>query len=110
MDVENIKRACSETLVLSLLAEKKMHGYDIGCEIDARTKGYFSLKHGTLYPVLHRLEADGKIEGEWVAGGADKPRKYYKLTKAGEAYREQNISAWQNFISKLSIFVKELAK
>jgi DNA-binding PadR family transcriptional regulator len=109
MDVTNIKKACSETLVLALLGEREMHGYEIASEIDRRSNGYFTLKHGTLYPTLHRLEEQGLVSGEWVAGGQERPRKYYRLTKKGHDYRNANTSEWRDFVVAIAALVPGVA-
>ena len=44
--------------------------------------GIFSFQHGTLYPILHRLEADGQLRGEWSGDG--RRRKTYRITAAGQ--------------------------
>jgi PadR family transcriptional regulator PadR len=110
MDVTNVKKAVSETLILGLLGERKMHGYEIGSEIERRSKGYFAFKHGTLYPVLHRLEAQGLVTGEWVMGREERPRKYYRLTKAGQGYRRESTAAWRDFVANITTLVPELGR
>ena len=51
-----------ETIILKLLAERPMYGYEIIRVVLERTGGTFEWKEGTLYPWLHRLEQAGLIE------------------------------------------------
>ena len=52
-------------------------------EIEKRSGGYFTLKHSTLYPLLHRLEHEGLVRSHWAEFEGGKPRRYYELTAAG---------------------------
>jgi len=58
-------KGSTETLILSLVSEVPMYGYQLVKEMEVRSSGYFHLKEGTLYPALHRLERDGLVEGTW---------------------------------------------
>ena len=110
MDIENIKKACTETLVIKLLTKGPMHGYEMAKEVERRSSGYFVFKHGTLYPILHRLEKEGLIMGKWSAGEpAERPRKYYQLTKAGRRSHKANAAAWREFFGVMAFLVPEVA-
>lgn len=109
MDVERIKSACSETLVISLLREKSMHGYDMCKVIEKRSLGYFTLKHSTLYPLLHRLERDGMVKSDWGELDRGKPRKYYQLTKKGAAHHKKNVESWRELFASIGNLIPEVA-
>jgi PadR family transcriptional regulator PadR len=73
-----------KTLVLNLLAKHdRMYGYEITQHVKERTEEKIQLTEGALYPLLHRLEADGLLTTEKVSIGK-RVRKYYKLTKTGK--------------------------
>ena len=108
MDVRRIKSACSETLVLTLLREREMHGYDMCKEIETRSEGYFSLKHSTLYPLLHRLEKEGLVTSKWAEFDGGKPRKYYTLTRKGIAYHQDTITSWRELVGTISKLMPEV--
>ena len=55
----------TETLILPLVYEVPMYGYEFVKEIEVHSSSYFHLKEGPLYPALHRLERDGLVEGTW---------------------------------------------
>ena len=64
---------------------------------ETQSNGLFRFRHGTLYPILHRLEADGLVRGDWSREGGGRKRKEYVLTAkgrrhlAGEADRMEEI-------------------
>lgn len=88
-DTQSFGRRVNEMLVLSSLRGGARHGYQIALDVEAKSGGTFELQHGTLYPILHRLEKDGLIRGSWTEG-AGRQRKEYELTRAGQRYlREQ---------------------
>lgn len=82
---KQLKKGVIEILILELLRDTKMYGYQLIQELDARSGGVFRMKEGTLYPVLYRLEDSHYIESFWEqdAGKRSVPRKYYKITDAG---------------------------
>lgn len=69
-----------------MLRDGPLHGYEIGLEVADRTGGRFNLQHGTLYPVLHRLEKLGAVRGKWTGGEGERRRRAYSLTAAGRSY------------------------
>jgi PadR family transcriptional regulator PadR len=72
-----------KTIVLSLLVKKgRMYGYEITQHVKEETDGKIQLTEGALYPLLHRLEADGLLETEKENIGK-RVRKYYRLTENG---------------------------
>ncbi|HBY99163.1 MAG TPA: PadR family transcriptional regulator [Chloroflexi bacterium] len=102
MSIDRDMRSGSTTiLVLTLLQEQPMYGYQIVKEIARRSGGYFQFKEGTLYPALHRLERDGLISAEWRAESNAPKRKYYVLTEKGRDELEHSTEAWRTFSRKL---------
>ena len=86
-----------ETVLLKLLDERQMYGYEIIKLVNERTDGAFAWKEGTLYPCLHRLEGAGAISSEWQPGPFGKPRKYYQLTAKGHRLAKEKVSEWKAF-------------
>lgn len=78
-----LSKRINELLVLAVLERGPAHGYQIALSVEEQTGGAFSFQHGTLYPILHRLETDGRVRGEW--GGGGRRRKTYEITRAGRA-------------------------
>lgn len=83
MQQVTLSKRINELLVLAVLDRGPAHGYQIALSVDERTGGAFSFQHGTLYPILHRLEAEGRVRGRWQGEG--RRRKTYRITRAGRA-------------------------
>ncbi len=81
LDTHTVGRRNNALLVLSTLREEPKHGYQIALAVERDTGGAFEFQHGTLYPILHRLEHEGAIEGRWTEDG--RRRKEYRLTSKG---------------------------
>lgn len=101
LTISTLTRQCNELLILTILSEGRTHGYDIARELETKSEGYFSFNHGTLYPILHKLEKDGFIRGSWKQEGPRRKRKYYSLSAQGKKYRESLRSEWDVFFSRL---------
>ena len=74
-----------DMLILHLLAERDMYGYEMVTELASRSNEVFQLKEGTLYPLLHRLEKEGRV------------RRYYHLTKRGGEKLRERTAAWETY-------------
>lgn len=96
VDKELLKGTTS-TLVLQLLSRKKMYGYEIIQELELLSGGLFEFKEGTLYPLLHNLEASGFVNSEWTGAEGSRQRKYYVITKAGRSELKTKKTAWNEF-------------
>ncbi|GGF85708.1 PadR family transcriptional regulator [Paenibacillus aceti] len=84
-------------LILKLLDLKDMYGYQMIQELALRSENVFSLKAGTLYPILHSLEQQGMIESYEQVSDQQRPRKYYRITLKGkEAFKEQQ-AQWKEY-------------
>lgn len=94
MQAKNLVPGSTQMLLLRLLQESDMYGYQMIEELARRSNDTFSLKAGTLYPILHTLEQEGKIESYEAAGTAGKPRKYYHLTRTGRQALDVQQKEW----------------
>ena len=83
-------------LLLKLLEEKDMYGYEMIESLREKSNNVFELKAGTLYPLLHTMESKGLITAyEQAVGG--KTRKYYSLTKEGKKASEDKQKEWEEY-------------
>ncbi len=96
----------TETLLLALLVEESMYGYQIVKEIDERSSGYFRFKEGTLYPALHRLEKSGLVLGAWASSTTGQQRRYYSITSAGTRALSAKRREWQSFANAVNLVMK----
>lgn len=84
-------------LLLGLLGEREMYGYELVTELRERSLAAIDLPEGTVYPALRRLERDGLVAGRWVPADNGPRRRYYRLTTAGEAALAEGRVAWRRF-------------
>jgi len=101
-------RSVLQLSVLRLLADGPTYGYAIGQRL--AEVGLGTVKGGTLYPVLTRLEQAGHVTVEWRAGDGGPGRKYYQLTAAGEAELARTASRWLRFVRTTTDLVGEVAE
>jgi PadR family transcriptional regulator len=85
-----------DTLVLATLAAGPAHGYAVIEQLKARSGGTFELAEGTVYPVLHRLEAEGLLASAWSAASGRK-RRVYRLTRRGRTALQGRRREWGAF-------------
>jgi PadR family transcriptional regulator PadR len=96
----------TETLLLSLLKNQSMYGYQIIKELEKRSQGYFRFKEGTLYPALHRLEAAGLVRGNWERLPSGKERRYYHLTEKGLKLLAEKVAEWRGFALAVNLVMQ----
>ena len=89
-------------IVLSLLKDGDKYGYEMIKELEKKSDETFSLKEGTLYPILHGLEVDGMVESYSKESEMGRKRKYYRLTKKGLRLLEEKKEEWNLFASKVN--------
>ena len=82
------------TLVLSVLEKEDLYGYRIIRELEMRSETVFSMNEGTLYPILHTLEAESYLESYWEEYDGRK-RKYYHITKKGLRALHEKKEEWK---------------
>ena len=96
------KKGSAELLVLSLLEDQPRHGYDICKLIQIRSGGALRFHVTSLYPLLHRLEKQGWIEGRWVERADQRRRRYYSLTAQGRKVLRAQQKSWKDFVAAIS--------
>lgn len=85
-------------LLLKLLEEQDMYGYQMIETLARRSDHTFDLKAGTLYPLLHTLEERGDIEAYLEGDGGTRPRRYYRLTTAGRGKLREKEQEWRQYV------------
>lgn len=91
-----------DLLILRTLSVGSLHGWDIAKRIAIVSNERLSLKQGSLYPALHRLEGRGWIEAEWGISDAGRSAKFYRLTRAGRKELEVEKAHWLSFASAVA--------
>ena len=86
-----------DLLILRTLAGAALHGWDIAKRIAVVSNDRLSLRQGSLYPALHRLEDRGWIEAEWGISEAGRSAKFYRLTRKGRKELQAEKAHWLSF-------------
>ena len=91
-------KGSTNMLVLSLLENEDMYGYQMIKKLKEKSQNIFEFQEGTLYPILHNLEERNYICSYWDDTGSKK-RKYYSITKEGKKHLKEKKQEWQTFSS-----------
>lgn len=91
-----------DLLILKSLSTASLHGWDIAKRIALVSKDRLSLKQGSLYPALHRLEGRAWVEAEWGVSDAGRSAKFYKLTDTGRQQLETETEHWKSFAAAMA--------
>jgi PadR family transcriptional regulator PadR len=94
-----LKKGSAELLILSLLAQRPMHGYELSKLIEARSEGAVRFKVASLYPLLYRLEQRGWILGRWVEKAGQRRRRHYRVTAEGQKRLDVQRRTWSEFVA-----------
>ena len=90
------------TVVLAIVDEGPLHGYQIAKEMRRRSDDALTLGQGVLYPILHRLEDRGLIRGEWEQSVGTPSKKSYAITAAGKRELAAKRREWAAFSRAMS--------
>ena len=89
-------RSSLDLIVLSVLADGPLYGYLIQQRLTAAVNNRLDVQAGTLYPLLHRLEADKFVKTKWESE-TGRRRKWYELTAAGHRRLQKQADQWQEY-------------
>jgi PadR family transcriptional regulator PadR len=81
------------------------HGYGIARRIEQTSENLLAINHGTLYPILLKLEQEGAIAAEWGLSDNNRKAKFYRLTRAGRKQLEAEERQWQQATGILARFL-----
>jgi DNA-binding PadR family transcriptional regulator len=108
VEPQGLSRSANELLVMTALDRGAGHGYQLALDVEERSGGAFRFNHGTLYPILHRLEEKGLVAGTWSddsSGG--RRRKSYALTEKGKKHVVAEREAWREFFRRFWPMVED---
>ena len=92
-----------ELLILSLLEEERLYGYEITQLIEGRTRSLLRFRRSSIYPVLSRMEKRGWIQSHW--GEGRRRRCYYSLTETGSDALDRQRVEWRVFTTAVNLVV-----
>lgn len=105
---QQIKKGVLEILVLKLLKNEDKYGYQLISELKEKSDEMLTLKEGTLYPILYRLEDDGLVVSRWSEPkGKEVARKYYGITEKGKEELCNLYELWRLFSKKVTSIMEE---
>jgi PadR family transcriptional regulator PadR len=91
-----------DLLILRTLVFGPFHGHAIGKQIRSVSQEALKVETGSLYPALHRLEAQGWIASEWQISDKGKRAKYYRLTRSGRKQLLAERSKWEQLVAAMA--------
>jgi PadR family transcriptional regulator, regulatory protein PadR len=103
-DQLDLPQGTLDLLILKTLALEPRHGWGISERLHQISSATLSIRQGSLYPALHRLERRGLVKAHWGTSDNNRRAKYYQLTARGRARLESEIAAWR----KLSAVIAQV--
>lgn len=105
MKTTDLYKGSLEALILQLIGNNsEMYGYELTQKARELSNGNLNITEGTLYPLLHKLEAEGTLESELKPYG-NRTRKYYRLTRSGQKAQKKAFENIQEYIQQLQQFL-----
>jgi PadR family transcriptional regulator PadR len=95
-----------DLLILKTLQTGPAHGWDIALRIRQVSLEILSVNQGSLYPALHRLEAQGWIASEWGASDNNRRAKFYSLTTVGHRQLATETESWERFSRAVALILQ----
>jgi transcriptional regulator len=103
---KELTKGSSALLVLSVLENEEMYGYQIIKEIEKRSEDVFSFKEGTLYPILHAFEEQEYLMPYWKQSEQGRQRKYYRITDKGRKLLVKSREEWESYSDAVNKVIK----
>ena len=82
-----------------------LHAYGIAGRIEQISGDKLAVQYGTIYPLLLKLEQEGRVSAEWMSSENNRRAKYYRLTRAGRKQLEAEASDWQETAAVIARFL-----
>ena len=98
-------RGSVEIVILKLLSDNDMYGYQKIKTVNERSNGFFEWREGSLYPCLHKLECDGLVDS-YVKESGGRMRRYYSLTKKGREVAAARTEGAREFCKALTLLLQ----
>jgi len=93
-------------LILKLLEDKDMYGYQMIEELSRKSNNVFNLKAGTLYPILHSLENGGMVSSYNNTADNARERKYYHITDKGKRCLDDKKAEWTTYSDAVNMVIR----
>lgn len=96
------KKGILELCVLTIIKKRDYYGYELVEEISQK----FEISEGTIYPILRRLTDEKYFDTYLQESNSGPPRKYYRITKLGKIFQENQFEEWSAFNDQVSVLLK----
>ena len=103
MDRSQLLKGTTHLLILGVLRDAELYGYEIRQAISKRSAAVIEPGEGWLYPALHRLEAEGAVEASWRASALGPRRRYYRITAKGSGVLAALETEWETFAQSVRL-------
>jgi PadR family transcriptional regulator, regulatory protein PadR len=97
-----------DLLVLRTLLFGPQHGHAIAKHIQRTSEELLQIETGSLYPALHRLEAQGWVAASWEHAESGKRAKYYRLTASGRKHLAAERTRWDTFAHAMGLVLRPM--
>ena len=97
-----------DLIILKILQAGPTHGWDIAQRIRQVSRDALRVNQGSLYPALHKLEAQGSIASEWGASDNNRRAKFYRLTAAGRRQLATETETWERFSEAIGLILQDV--
>jgi PadR family transcriptional regulator PadR len=101
--IDEAKRGSAEILILALVEDGDLHGYEIARQIELRSDGTLTFTLAGLYATLYRIEARHWIAGRWVEKAGQRRRRHYRITAEGRKVLAAQREEWAKFVAALGL-------
>ncbi|MBI4904874.1 MAG: helix-turn-helix transcriptional regulator [Acidobacteria bacterium] len=102
MKPSELQQNSAELVLLALLEDGPRHGYELAKLVEAKSASLLQYQVASIYPMLHRLERKGLIQGKWVERADERRRRFYSLTAAGRKALARQRREWLQFFTALN--------
>jgi PadR family transcriptional regulator PadR len=109
VDRSQLLKGTTALLVLGVLKDGELYGYEIAQRIRERSGAFIDPGEGWLYPALHRLEKHGALQASWRDGGLGPRRRYYRITEGGLRTFNAQSAEWEQFARSVRLVTAQPA-
>ena len=95
-----------DLLILKILALQPLHGWAISLRLKQLSADVLQVSDGSLYPALHKLEAEGWISAEWRPTENNRRARFYSLTRLGRRQLETEARNWDRLSAAITAVVR----
>ena len=95
-----------DLLILKVVALAPLHGYAIAQRLQQISRDVVQVQQGSLYPALHRLENKRLLSAEWKVSDTGRDAKFYRLTKKGRAFMEEETASWHRLTNAIGLILE----